>query len=421
MTIQIIALGFLIGAIAIGFIKKINVGIAAFGLVLLLALIGGLKLKVIFAGFPTKLFITLLGTMFFFALLQENKTLELLSQKIIAAVGKNAFLIPIILYVTAYALSAAGPGAISAQAVTILFAVTLAVQMKVDPLLLATPAFLGAVGGTASPIALTGIIISDLFAAQNISVPNSQWILLFGITAVNFLCALVTYIWFKGYRLSPDDTIRSESLPAFNNSQKMGLASLLFLVCAVVLLKWDVGLVSFTLGFVLVLFGAANEQKAIKLIQWNVLILISGVSVLMNVTQELGGIALLSNMHASVMNKATAPSVMALTGGILSWFSSANGVVFPTLIPTLPRIAQQLGSGMPGVMEMTMGIVGAATIAGISPLSTGGSLILAVYSQEARCDVKEQQKLFARCFILSFCFVAFVAVIAAFIFKPICG
>ena len=112
-----------------------------------------------------------------------------------------------ILYVTAYALSAAGPGAISAQAVTILFAVTLAVQMKVDPLLLATPAFLGAVGGTASPIALTGIIISDLFAAQNISVPNSQWILLFGITAVNFLCALVTYIWFKGYRLSPDDTI----------------------------------------------------------------------------------------------------------------------------------------------------------------------------------------------------------------------
>ena len=201
----------------------------------------------------------------------------------------------------------------------------------------------------------------------------------------------------------------------------MGLASLLFLVCAVVLLKWDVGLVSFTLGFVLVLFGAANEQKAIKLIQWNVLILISGVSVLMNVTQELGGIALLSNMLASVMNKATAPSVMALTGGILSWFSSANGVVFPTLIPTLPRIAQQLGSGMPGVMEMTMGIVGAATIAGISPLSTGGSLILAVYSQEARCDVKEQQKLFARCFILSFCFVAFVAVIAAFIFKPICG
>ena len=30
MTMQIIALGLLIGAIAIGFIKKINVGIAAF-------------------------------------------------------------------------------------------------------------------------------------------------------------------------------------------------------------------------------------------------------------------------------------------------------------------------------------------------------------------------------------------------------
>lgn len=421
MTIQIIALAFLFGAIAIGFIKKVNVGIAAYGLVLLLALIGGLKLKVIFGGFPTKLFITLLGTMFFFALLQENKTLELLSQKIIAAVGKNAFLIPIILYITAYALSAAGPGAISAQAVTILFAVTLAVQMKVNPLLLATPAFLGAVGGTVSPIALTGIIISDLFAAQDISVPNSQWILLYGITAVNFLCALVTYIWFKGYKLSPEKTIEGGSLPDFNNSQKMGLAALLLLVGAVVVLKWDVGLISFTLGFALVLFGGINEQKAIKLIQWNVLILITGVSVLMNVTQQLGGISLLSDTLASVMNKTTAPAMMALTGGILSWFSSANGVVFPTLIPTLPGIASQLGSGTPGVMEMTMGIVAAATTAGISPLSTGGSLILAVYSQEAHCDAKEQQKLFAKCFVLSFFFVAFAAIVAPFIFKPLLG
>lgn len=417
---QIIALLFLIDAIVIGFVRKINVGIVAYGLVLVLALAGGLKPKVIFGGFPTKLFITLLGTMFFFALLQENKTLELLSQKIIAAVGKNAFLVPMILYVTSYALSAAGPGAISAQAVTILFAVTLAVQMNVNPLLLATPAFLGAVGGTVSPIALTGIIINDLFAAQKISIPSSQWMLLYGVTTVNFLCAVLTYIWFKGYKLSPDRTITSDALPDFDRSQRLGLLALVLLVCAVVFMKWDVGLVSFTLAFVLILFGKVNEQKAIKLMPWNVLLLISGVSVLMNVSQKLGGIDLLSGMLASVMNGRTAPSVMALTGGILSWFSSANGVVFPTLIPALSGIAQQLGTGNSGIMEMTLGIVSAATIAGISPLSTGGSLVLAVYSQEAHCDAKEQQKLFAKCFILSFCFVVFAAIAAAFIFKPIC-
>jgi hypothetical protein len=28
-----------------------------------------------------------------------------------------------------------------------------------------------------------------------------------------------------------------------------------------------------------------------------------------------------------------------LLGGIMSWFSSANGVVFPTLIPTVPQVA----------------------------------------------------------------------------------
>jgi hypothetical protein len=47
----------------------------------ILALLGGIPRATVFAGFPTKLFLTILGTMYFFCLLQENKTLELLSQK----------------------------------------------------------------------------------------------------------------------------------------------------------------------------------------------------------------------------------------------------------------------------------------------------------------------------------------------------
>ena len=96
MELQIISLLFLIFAIVIGFVKKINVGLVALGVALPLNMIGKIKPNVIFSGFPSKLFLTLLGTMFFFSILQENKTLELLSKKVVLLVGKRAYLVPII-------------------------------------------------------------------------------------------------------------------------------------------------------------------------------------------------------------------------------------------------------------------------------------------------------------------------------------
>ena len=60
-----------------------------------------------------------------------------------------------------------------------------------------------------------------------------------------------------------------------------------------------------------------------------------------------------------------------------TWFSSANGVVLPTLIPTVLDIVANVGGNVT-IVEMIIAIVGGgATVAGISPLSTGGSLILA--------------------------------------------
>ena len=48
---------------------------------------------------------------------------------------------------------------------------------------------------------------------------------------------------------------------------------------------------------------------------------------------------LLARGLASFMSPMTAPALMGLPSGIMSWFSSANGVVFPTLIPTVPQVA----------------------------------------------------------------------------------
>ena len=405
MGLQVIALGCLIGAIVLGFVKKTNVGLVCFGLALILGKIGGIGASDIYKGFPFKLFATLLGTMLFFSLLQQNGTLEKISDRLIGLCGKHLFLVPIIIYVVSFGLSAAGPGAISVQSVTVLFAVALAVQMKVSPILMGVMAILGAVGGTASPIALTGIIVGDMMTEMGIegSINN----IFIGVSVSNFVCAVAMYILLGGYKLRGNAESGEKKVEKFTRNQWLSLIALVIMVVLVVGFSYDVGLLCFTLAMILILLGTADEKKAIKAIPWSVLI--AGVNVLMNITQTMGGIDLLSSILASFMTKRTAGSIMGFTAGLMSWFSSANGVVFPTLIPTVPDIASQVGGA--SVMQIITAIVCSATVAGISPLSTGGSLILASYAQETDCSDKEQQKMFGTLFALSATVVVIVCVL----------
>ncbi len=409
MIYQVLSLLFLVGAIVLGFTKKVNVGIVSIGLAFILGLISGVDTSVILGGFPSKLFLTLLGTMFFFCLLQENHTLELLSKKMVALVGRKTFLIPIIIYVVSYVLSAAGPGAISVQSVMIIFAVSLSVQMNASPILMGSMAILGAVGGTASPIALSGIIVTDL--TEEMGMTGVAGPVFLGISVANLICAVILYIVFKGYKMKSEEAVDKKELPAFNRSQVICIIALIILVVAVVVFRYDVGLVSFALAFALLLFNVVNEKSGLKLIPWSVLLLITGVSMLMAVTKELGGITLLSDLLASMMNQVTAAPIIGLTAGLMSWFSSANGVVLPTLIPTVEDIAANVGGNVTA-MELIMSIVGGATVAGISPLSTGGSLILASYAQETDASDKDQQSVFIKLFGISFGAVMVVVIFA---------
>lgn len=408
MGLQVIALLFLIGAIVLGFAKKMNVGVVCLGLAPILGKLGGMGAGDIYKGFPYKLFATLLGTMLFFSLLQQNGTLEKISKRLISICGKNTFLVPIIVYVVSFVLSAAGPGAISVQSVTVIFAVSLAVQMKVSPVLMGVMAILGAVGGTASPIALTGIIVGDLLTEMGIEGLGTP--IFIGVSVSNLICAIAVYVVLGSYKFRAAEAGDQQEKEAFDRSQMISLVALLVMVVLVVGFSYDVGLICFTLSLVLMLTKAANEKAALKMIPWSVLILIAGVNVLMNITQKLGGIDLLASILASFMSTRTAAPIMGFTGGLMSWFSSANGVVFPTLIPTVPEIAQQVGGA--SIVQMVSAIVCSATVAGISPLSTGGSLIMASYAQETGCDEKEQQKMFGTLFAISASVVAIVFVLS---------
>lgn len=401
----------LAGAIFLGFFRKMNTGLVCIGFALLLGKIAGMADRDIIGGFNYSLFLMLLGVTYLFGLAEINGTLKLLTRKITVLAGKHTYMIPVVMYIFATVLSALGPGTIPTTAIMMVFGMTLAVEMKINPAMLAAIIFLGAAGGGMSPLAATGIIGLDLcqgFGLTGIELP----LLVNGVLSSTVYAALV-YVAFGGYKLKSDVVLQFSDIPAFNKEQIITLIGIAVMVGLVMLFKVNVGLASFTVAMVLSFLRVSDEEQALKKIPWGTLLLICGVGVLMNVIIALGGIDLLSASLASVMSAKSATTILGVTAGVMSWFSSTSGVVMPTLIPTIPHIIQQMSISVNPV-EWVTAISMVSNTAGISPLSTGGALALAAYSAEAGAAAGELDRLFIKMFSISAAGVVTLSILAYF-------
>lgn len=393
VDLAVLSLVLLVVVVALGYIRNLNVGILAIIASFALVLVGGLDMALVLNGFPSKLFLNLLGIMYLFGLLQANGTLGLLSKKLVMLVGDRAWLTPIVVYVISYVVSAVGPGAIAAQAIMIPFSVLLSVQMGIKPYMMSSMAILGTVGGTTSPVAMTGIIVQGVIDEYAMSFPGVEHVvssMMLGVSIMNAICAAVIYVLFRGWRLRQAPVASKDKEP-FNRDQVMSLVGMAALIVCVLAFGMDVGLMGFTVAIALSLLGAVNVEGALARVPWGVLLLVGGMSILMDITFEVGGIRLLTKALESVMNGSTASGVMALASGITGWFSSGNGVVIPTFVPTAPALASSLGCS---AVSIIVGIAAGATVGGLSPFDSGGSMIIGYYSQEVEITEKEQQKMF---------------------------
>lgn len=406
----LLSLLFLLLAIFLGFVRKMNTGLLCIAFALVLGRMSGVSDAVIMKGFNSSLFIMLLGVTYLFSMAQINGSLDLLAQKVITLAGRRVYLIPIIIYVFSIVLAALGPGSVPTMAIMMVFSMSLAAEMKISPVLLSTLTVLGSCAGGLSPLAATGIIGANLCAEFGLTGIENDFLLngVFSFTVY----AVIVYVWLGGYKLRAAEDVGEKVIPSFNKKQLLTIAGIVAMVFMVMLLHINVGLVSFAVAAVLSFLRVSEEAKAIRHIPWNTLLLITGVGVLMQLIIDLGGINILSAALVSIMSAKSAAAVMGLTSGIMSWFSSSSGVVMPTLLPTVPHIAQQLG----GVneLELASSITTISHVAAISPLSTGGALALAAYASAANANQKQQQNLFMKMFGVSALGVSVLCVFSYF-------
>ena len=408
MNLGAVSLILLLAAIVIGFWRKANVGILCIGFSMILMIAYGLDSKEVIAGFSSSLFIQMVGITYLFSIINGNGTLELLAKKMVALVGKKRHLIPFVMYALGFIICAVGPGAIPSLAIVPVIAIPVAISAGVNPIMTAVIGDLGVMSGRMSPLTPESAVVRELMEAQGMK--GNTIPIMIGMIITALVVAALVYVYYKGWKVDENVSVSEEKLAKFNTRQWLSVAGLLVLAIGALFFSWNVGLTGFLVGTVLVVLGDAQEKKAIAGIPWNVILMVMGVGILMNIISISGGIDIMVAGLEKVMGPHTAAMIMAIAAGIMSFFSSGLGVVFPTLIPTASGLAS--GLGVSAVQLVTVIVIG-GTVSGFTPISTTGALIMAGVAQQENADERfPQNRLFIELFAVSFIALGVLAIFA---------
>jgi di/tricarboxylate transporter len=236
----------------------------------------------------------------------------------------------------------------------------------------------GANAGGLSPLAPTGIIARDLMARAGM--PGAEWPNFFNTLAAQSFVAFAGYALFGGIVLlrrgaGADAGVTERPAPLARH-QWLTLVVIGALILCAVLFRVDVGMGAFVGAAILSLARAADEEQAIQSMPWGVILMVSGVTVLVEVLGKTGGLELFTQLLAQLSGPTYVTGVIAFVTGVISVYSSSSGVVLPTFLPTIPGLVEKLAGGNPLMIAYSINV--GAHLVDVSPLSTLGALCLAV-------------------------------------------
>lgn len=380
MSTAELSIAALLVAIFVSCVSDVNVGFLALVLAWIVGTyFGGLTLAQLLEGFPTQLFLTLVGVTLLFSQAHVNGTLERIALQAARLCKGNRGVIAIMLFVLTLALSSIGPGNIAAAALMAPIGMGIAFQVGVPPFLAALMVANGASAGSLSPIAPTGIIANEIMAKQG----------MVGVAAETYLANVLVhtavtlggFVLLGGLRLLKTEpstkgpVLVPNKLERFDTVHWMTVAVIATLIVSVIAFNVNVGMGAFVGAVFLTFLKAADEKRAIQQMPWRVMMMVSGMTVLIALLERTGGMDLFASALARVSTQTTVTAVTAFVTGAISIYSSTSGVVLPALLPTVPGIIEKLGGGDPLAIASSINVGG--HLVDVSPLSTVGALCLA--------------------------------------------
>lgn len=383
MNLAVLSVAALAIAVVVSCVTSINVGVLAVAMAWIVGVyFGHMPVNTVIAGFPTPLFLTLVGMTLLFSLAQCNGTLDKLAHHAVRICRGNRGVVPIMFFVLAAAIASMGPGNIATAALLAPMAMSTAYRAGIPLFLMAIMVGNGANAGSLSPFAPTGIIVSGLMSRMDLGGHETQTYLT--NLAAHATVAFGGYFLFGGWKLfgaaapsvaaaAAADT--STANQPFEGRQWATLAVIAALLVGVMIFEINIGFGAFAGAVVLVLTGCADDAEAVKRMPWRVILMVTGVTVLIAILEKAQGIDLLVSLVARISTAKTVTGIVAFIVGGISVYSSTSGVVLPAFLPMVPGLARELGGVDPLHIANAMNIGG--HLVDVSPLSTIGALCIA--------------------------------------------
>lgn len=392
---------------ALGFVAAFFVGTMAVGM----------DADKIIGGFPSGLFLTLVGITYLFAIAQNNGTVDLLVRAAVRLVRGRVALIPWVMFGVTGLLTAIGALGPAAVAIVAPIALGFAARYRIRPLLMGMMVVHGAQAGGFSPISIYGVTVNNI--ADNAGLHNSPLTLFLGSLFFNAAIGVLLFVFLGGRDLigrsvHDDDETRPEgdtgavgggrspatvmrgfgttttkarsqavtaenapplatAVKAITFDQILTLVGLASLAVFALILDLDVGFVSMTVAVVLALASPKAQKGAINQISWSTVLLIGGVLTFVGVLQEAGTVEWVGNGVAALGAPLLVALLLCYIGAIVSAFASSTAI----LGATIPLAVPFLMAGEVGAVGVIVALSIASTIVDVSPFSTNGALVLA--------------------------------------------
>jgi hypothetical protein len=169
-----ISVAALVIAVTLSCTTTINVGILSMAMALIVGVyLGGMSPDRVLEGFPTPLLVTLVGVTLLFSIAEVNGTLARVTARAVRLCRGRAGLLPIMFFMIGAVIATIGAGATPASALLAPPAMAVAARAGIPLLQMAVMAGNGALAGTLSPFAPTGIVANGVMA--RIGLGGVEW------------------------------------------------------------------------------------------------------------------------------------------------------------------------------------------------------------------------------------------------------
>ncbi len=389
MSLAWISVGALVIAVTLSCFTTINVGILSLAMALFVGVfLGGMSVGTVLEGFPTDLLVTLVGVTLLFAIAEVNGTLARLTARAVRLCRGHAGVLPVMFFVIGFVVATIGAGATPASALLAPPAMAVAGRAGIPPLLMAIMTGNGALAGTLSPVAPTGIVAHGVM--ERIGLGGVEWQTFAYNALAHTAVGIGGFLILGGWKLFLP---AKSDLPSEGGSHRavvqaedpgdgpmeyphwLTTAGIAILIVTVAGLGYNVGMIAIIVATALILLRTVDESKAIQRMPWSVILMVTGVTVLIAMMQETEGMKLITSGIANVSTPATINPVVAFGTGLISVYSSTSGVVLPAFLPMVPELAQRMGGIDPLNIAWTMNV--SASLVDLSSLSTVGALYIA--------------------------------------------